>query len=823
MRNTLFVFLLLVVFLPSAWAQQSVVERFMEVKEKAEKSISKGDFEASIKMCEELEKVAEESKNDEMRASSALVKGRALLLAQKEEEAYSAFMYALQVNSNESSETKKATAVWLVNILNKKKLYDLVLRLADRLLPAFRDDQQNYLMLMKEIASAARYSALDNRFDYLNQYLQIAETAGGHVDKRLANEWAGQAMMQKNDFSGAVSYYSSALEWAKKTKEGIPTGTLYNNIAYSQLQNNQASLAIDNFKSAQAYLPTDHVLSAEIWLNLSAAYLALGNTDEALRAANKAVEQAERLKKERIIIRGSLARAYLYMQRGEKLAAFDEVQRVETRAAKNRITEFDMEFAKFYTTYFGSKNDRENERYFKQKEDKLRAEANDKNIADIQRLKQLEKVYIGLEQAVFERLTQQKEEELRTNFLELDSKNKEQSIQLLKAEQELIASEFNRANAEKERAMRELEIARLALEQQQSETEISSLQNEKTSQELALTQLQLEKSERETALFAAERRNLEFEKQDLLSKEEMRKQALQRWLWIGVSLISCVALLIAFLIVRRLKDKNSLIKSQHTQLQEKNNDLLSSITAASHFQQALTPDAALFANGFRDGFLFYKPLDKVSGDLPFFHRNKQVVWLAAIDCIGHGVPAAMLTFTAHYTLLGILQRFPEWTPGQVLQELHTRIIRSLLSDDDQQKFNSGMDIAIVKIDEKNDMLYYAGAMSPLAYINTLGEMNVIRATRCSVADFNTQEGQVFATHELDTKNIKRFFLYSDGITHQLSEKQSKIFSSKRFLKLLSDNSGKSMHDLMALLHQEHSLWKGNAIQTDDMLVIGIEL
>jgi serine phosphatase RsbU (regulator of sigma subunit) len=821
-RNLLLCFFFLLILQP-VFAQQSVVERFMALKDKAEKNISKGEFDASLETSEELVRLADESKNDELRASATLVKGRALLMAQKEEQAYEAFTYALQVNSNESSETKKATAIWLVNILNKKKLYDLVLRLADSLLPAFQNDEQNFLVLIKEIASAARFSLVDNRFDYLEKYQQSAEKLRSDVDMRLALEWTGQAMMQKNDYTGAASYYSRALEWAKKMKEGIPIGTLLNNVAYSQLKNNQAALAIDNFKSAQTYLPTDHLLSAEVGLNLSAAYLAIGQSDAALTAANEVVTQAERLKKERILARASLARAYLFMQRGEKLAAFDEAQRAEVRAGKNRITEFDLEFAKFYATYFASKNDRENERYFKQKEDRLRLEANERNITEIQRLKQLEKVYIGLEQSVFERLTKEKEEALRTNFLELDSKNKEQSIQLLKAEQELIASEFNRANAEKVRAMRELDIARLALEQQQSEGEISALQNEKTSQELALTQLQLEKSERETALFAAERRNLEFEKQDLLSKEEFRKQAFQRWLWIGVSLLSIVGVGIAFLFIRRLKEKNGLIKTQHFELQEKNNDLLSSIVAASHFQQALTPAPAVFSAGFRDCFLYYKPLDKVSGDLPFFHRNKQVVWLAAIDCIGHGVPAAMLTFTAHYTLLGIIQRFPEWSPGQVLQELHNRILRSLLNDEEQKKFNSGMDISLVKIDEKNEHVFYAGAMSPFVYIAPNEELKVIRAARCSVADFHTPEGQVFATHQLEFNEIRRFFLYTDGITHQLSQKETKIFSTQRFLKLLSANTGRSMQDLMAVVHQEHSLWRGSSLQTDDMLVIGVEL
>ncbi|MBK9418863.1 MAG: SpoIIE family protein phosphatase [Flavobacteriales bacterium] len=90
----------------------------------------------------------------------------------------------------------------------------------------------------------------------------------------------------------------------------------------------------------------------------------------------------------------------------------------------------------------------------------------------------------------------------------------------------------------------------------------------------------------------------------------------------------------------------------------------------------------------------YKPLDTVSGDLPFIKRYGDRVFLAAIDCTGHGVPAAMMTFIAYYGLNELLTKDPSSTSAELLDRLHDHVKRTMEARGDGNLYNDGFDIGL---------------------------------------------------------------------------------------------------------------------------------
>jgi hypothetical protein len=99
-------------------------------------------------------------------------------------------------------------------------------------------------------------------------------------------------------------------------------------------------------------------------------------------------------------------------------------------------------------------------------------------------------------------------------------------------------------------------------------------------------------------------------------------------------------------------------------------------------------------------FLLYKPLDIVSGDLPFVKRIGDKLFVAAIDCTGHGVPAAMMTFIAYYGLSDLLAQEAGLNCGQILDKLHLHVKGTMEARGEESLYNDGF----LDVTEGGDLL-----------------------------------------------------------------------------------------------------------------------
>src|SRR5690606_39467376 len=50
-----------------------------------------------------------------------------------------------------------------------------------------------------------------------------------------------------------------------------------------------------------------------------------------------------------------------------------------------------------------------------------------------------------------------------------------------------------------------------------------------------------------------------------------------------------------------------------------------------------------------------KPRDVVSGDFPWYVQIKDEIFIAAVDCTGHGVPGALLSLIGYFLLNDIVR------------------------------------------------------------------------------------------------------------------------------------------------------------------------
>ena len=268
------------------------------------------------------------------------------------------------------------------------------------------------------------------------------------------------------------------------------------------------------------------------------------------------------------------------------------------------------------------------------------------------------------------------------------------------------------------------------------------------------------------------------------------------------------------------------IKIIEQQLKEKNKKLSDSINYAQRIQSSILPDTNYLQQFFSRSFIFYRPKDVVSGDFPWFFKKDDIYYVAAVDCTGHGVPGALLSFIGYFLLNNIVNTDRNYTAADILDLLHQGVRKNLKQDQEGASGRDGMDIALCKITPAKNELQFAGAHRPL-YLVREGELKEYRGTRKGIGgtplprrvekDF---ENNIISYHPGD-----KIFIFSDGLPDQTGgpEERKKKYQARRIREILVEDPSHTMAYYSRAFPRDFHEWKGEEKQVDDVLLIGIEL
>ncbi len=257
-------------------------------------------------------------------------------------------------------------------------------------------------------------------------------------------------------------------------------------------------------------------------------------------------------------------------------------------------------------------------------------------------------------------------------------------------------------------------------------------------------------------------------------------------------------------------------------ISKKNKSIQDSINYAYYIQSSLMPTEAKLQSIIPNSFMLYMPKDIVSGDYPFLYRDKDNVYIGAMDCTGHGVPGALMSIIGHFLQNEIIYDDCEEDAGQILTKLHKNVVSSLRQEDEDSKINDGMDAAFCKIDLKTKTLNFAGAHRPLYYVKE-GQLTEIRGDKYPVGSTQYSNRKDFANHAIDITPGDAFYLTTDGFADQYGGPDGKRkFMSGRVNLLIKENTHLSIFQMGKLFKDTHFDWKGDVGQLDDILVIGLK-
>jgi len=297
-----------------------------------------------------------------------------------------------------------------------------------------------------------------------------------------------------------------------------------------------------------------------------------------------------------------------------------------------------------------------------------------------------------------------------------------------------------------------------------------------------------------------------------------------------------LALLLVYLVVqfqtRNLRRSNRILQEkemhakevarQREELMIKNKNITDSINYARRIQFALLPTVQQFSSILPESFILYKPKDIVSGDFYWITENPRKIYVAAIDCTGHGVPGAFMSIIGYELFRNITGVQGEPNPARILDNLNDNYV-DIFSDGEHVYLKDGMDVAMCVFDKEENSLEFSGACNPLYLIRdeTIIE---IKADRSSIGADIIQvptENRKFRSHKLLLRGNDILYLFSDGYADQFGGPEGKKFKYRRFRHLLLTIHQLPMHTQRSILEASIEEWRRGMDQVDDILVIGI--
>lgn len=327
----------------------------------------------------------------------------------------------------------------------------------------------------------------------------------------------------------------------------------------------------------------------------------------------------------------------------------------------------------------------------------------------------------------------------------------------------------------------------------------------------------------------------EHEKQLAIEKEAKAKQKIITYATAGGLGLVAIFLIFVFnrLQVTRkqkavIEEQKTVVEKAHHELEEKNKEIMDSITYAKRIQSAILPPNKLVKEYLPESFILYKPKDIVAGDFYWMEHKNGKILFAAADCTGHGVPGAMVSVVCNNGLNRSVREHGLTEPGKILDKTREIVIQEFEKSDEEVK--DGMDISLCGLDLNNNTLTWSGANNPLWIIRPTRHSG-LESDSHEILEFKADkqpigkyaESKPFTTHKIQIEKGDSIYIFTDGYQDQFGGEKGKKFKAAKLRELLLSIQHEPMEEQRETINQAFETWKGNLEQVDDVCVIGVKI
>ncbi len=276
-----------------------------------------------------------------------------------------------------------------------------------------------------------------------------------------------------------------------------------------------------------------------------------------------------------------------------------------------------------------------------------------------------------------------------------------------------------------------------------------------------------------------------------------------------------------------IKAQHEIVVKQKEHIEEINKKITDSINYAKRIQDAVLPDKDTLNIHLEEHFIIYFPKDIVSGDFYWTIKINDYLIIVVADCTGHGVPGAFMSMLGISFLNEIVRKKEITKASQVLDELRKEIILALQQHCIQAEQKDGMDISFFVINTKTYECQWAGANNSLIILKNTNsgekpwEIVEIKPDKMPIAIYPVMK--TFTNHEFKLNKGDRIYLFSDGFYDQFGYENGKKLLYKRFKEIILQTANVQIKEQKKLLIDIFEKWKGLSEQTDDVIVLGVQV
>lgn len=577
---------------------------------------------------------------------------------------------------------------------------------------------------------------------------------------------------------------------------------------------NNYELALKYYKES---IPVNQELNnrknlKKIYSNIAVLYINLQQPEEALPYFERSLAIKQDMNRKKEIVAGLYDVAYTHGLLGEYQKGVDKLLDALGSARKNNYTKLSLSIYKLLTRFY-------------------------ENMGDIASAEKYQQEYNQYSRYVEEQQYRSQVEKLRE-----ESQVAERRMALERKERRLEA---------KEEQLKRDSLNRIA------ERQADSMARSERREELLQEKIAMEQRAKQKEIEARKQ-----EKQARIAEEKARKRTSYIMaVLLAAAIIVGIIIAINYRIRKKaneelsrkneeISNKNEALTSAFNKIEEKNVQIMQGINYAQTIQEAMIPERAALQKYIPESFVFYKPLENVSGDFYWFNEvelekdrheehadflirmksngqdksflpienNKFIV--SAIDCTGHGVPGAFMSMIGNNLMFEAVNNGIS-KPDMILDFLNNGVRRSLNQDKTENK--DGMDMSLCVINKYERKVEFASANNPMIYIQD-DEVKTIHGDRKPVGGIQVDVHKSFSRHEITVDRPTCFYIFSDGYVDQFGGPRGRKMMLKNFAKILQKIYKEPMQKQAQLLDEHFEEWKGDKEkQIDDVLVIGFKL
>ncbi|NJM93803.1 MAG: SpoIIE family protein phosphatase [Cytophagales bacterium] len=118
-------------------------------------------------------------------------------------------------------------------------------------------------------------------------------------------------------------------------------------------------------------------------------------------------------------------------------------------------------------------------------------------------------------------------------------------------------------------------------------------------------------------------------------------------------------------------------------------------------------------------------------------------------------------------------------PGEILFQLDNKLVSIMRQQEVVDQGNSHtMDLALCRIDRKNQILTFSGAKRPIFFFKN-GEFQQIKGSSSSIGELHYEDEKWFRVEDIKYSTGDSFYIFSDGFADQFGEQNSRKYMSAR--------------------------------------------